>query len=76
MKRFFYALTMLILTVALARAQSTGPAGIEKKASGRGIQATAATNVTGSGTPGRLAKWSGTTGSNTFVLGDSFILTA
>ncbi len=29
--------------------------------------------VTGSGTPGRLSKWSGVGGSNTFVLGDSNI---
>jgi hypothetical protein len=33
----------------------------------------AAAAVTGSGTPGRLSKWVGTTGANTFVLGDSNI---
>src|SRR5689334_21413536 len=29
--------------------------------------------VTGSGTPGRISKWSGVSGSNTYVLGDTTI---
>jgi hypothetical protein len=45
-----------------------------KKAAQQPQSATAVSgSVTGGGTPGRLSKWAGTSGSSTFVLGDSNI---
>jgi hypothetical protein len=76
MKRLIGTLALLVLLVNLAQAQSTRQAATkqDKAAKSANLQAAAASNVTGSGTPGRLSKWVGTSGSNTFVLGDSNIL--
>jgi hypothetical protein len=74
MKRLIGTLAILALLVNLAQAQSTRQAGTKKdKPASANFQAAAASNVTGSGTPGRLSKWVGTSGSSTFVLGDSNI---
>jgi trimeric autotransporter adhesin len=74
MKRPICTLAILLLLVNLSLAQSTRQAGTKKdKEASANLQAAAATNVTGSGTPGRLSKWTGVDGSNTFSLGNSNI---
>src|SRR5213592_4363352 len=75
MKRLLCATTIIMLLVNLAAAQSTKRANAkpDNQGSGGNIQPAATNTVTGSGMPGRLSKWVGTTGSSTFVLGDSNI---
>src|SRR6266542_4123170 len=69
------AITIIMLLINLAAAQSTKQANAksDNKESGGKVQPAAAGSVTGSGTPGRVAKWAGTSGSSTFVLGDTNI---
>jgi hypothetical protein len=75
MKRLICALVILILTFTLCQAQSTRQNGTQKNdKESRSIQPAAAGNpVTGSGTTGRLARWTGVDGSNSFNLGNSII---
>lgn len=76
MKNLICTLAILILTFNLSQAQSTRQSGIKKdnKESSSHLQPAAAGNpVTGSGTAGRLAKWTGVDGSNTFTLGNTNI---
>jgi hypothetical protein len=74
MKRQICTLAILLLLVNLTLAQSTRQAGTKQDKETRAkLQAAAASNVTGSGTPGRLSKWTGVDGSNSFSLGNSNI---
>jgi hypothetical protein len=85
--RFAYVPIMLLLLAGpttsqvqtssdRAVAQSTGQAQppSDKRESISGVHASAANQVTGSGTPGRISKWNGASGSSTFTIGDSNIL--
>ena len=71
-KRFFaIALAMTLCLSALCyqgQAQE-----LAKKDKNRAITPAATGSVAGSGTPGRISKWSGVSGSSTYVLGDSNI---
>jgi hypothetical protein len=72
MRRHICTLAILLLLVNLTLAQSTRQAGTKKKEASANLQPAAAGNpVTGSGTPGRLSKWTGVDGSNSFSLGNS-----
>jgi hypothetical protein len=65
--------TLLLVTYAVAaqaQANNTTSQSLTKKGS---TPQAANGAVSGGGTPGRLSKWSGVAGSNTFVLGDSGI---
>jgi hypothetical protein len=76
MKRLICILAILIVTFNLSQAQSRRQPGVGKvnQESSNSIQPTAAGNaVTGSGTPGRLSRWTGVDGSNTFTLGNSIV---
>jgi hypothetical protein len=46
---------------------------LAKKEKDKTITPTSSAQVTGSGTPGRISKWSGVSGSTTYVLGNSNI---
>jgi hypothetical protein len=72
-RRFFTIALMieLCITGASFRAQAQE---LAKKDKNKPVTPAAATSVTGSGTPGRISKWSGVSGSTTYVLGDSSIL--
>jgi hypothetical protein len=76
MIRLICTFAILILTGNLSLAQSTRQSPTQKhnKESSSRVQPQAAGNaVTGSGTTGRLARWTGSDGSNTFSLGNSII---
>ena len=74
MKAQIRTFAILLMLVNLAQAQSTMQAGTTRQRQAiSNIQTTAASNVIGSGTPGRLSKWTGNSGVSTFVLGDSNI---
>jgi hypothetical protein len=76
MKRLICILAILTVTFNLSQAQSTRQTGIKKdnKESSSSVQPAAAGNpVTGGGTTGRLSKWTGVDGSNSFSLGNSII---
>jgi hypothetical protein len=73
MKKLISTLAMMMLAFNLTLAQSARPVGAEKKAAVQTIQPAATTTVVGSGTPGRVSKWVGVTGTNTSVLGDTAI---
>jgi hypothetical protein len=66
----------IILTIALClnaasfQGQAQEPA---KKETNKTVASAAPSSVVGSGTSGRLSKWVGTSGTSTFVLGDSNI---
>jgi hypothetical protein len=62
----------LQLMELLAQAVPRRRGGFALMPSGTGMSA-AAGAVTGSGTPGRISKWAGVSGSSTYVLGDSSI---
>jgi hypothetical protein len=64
----------LAITLCLSAISLQGQAQeLIKKANTKTVAPAAASSVTGSGTPGRISKWSGIAGSNTFTLGDSNI---
>src|ERR1051325_7364844 len=66
------AILMLVLNMALAQSTKQTAAATDKKAASQNVQP-AATTMSGSGTPGRVAKWAGVSGSSAFTLGDSNI---
>jgi trimeric autotransporter adhesin len=75
MKRLICIVAILILTFQLAVAQSIRQSATQKhNKESSSVQPAAAGNpVTGSGTVGRLSKWTGSDGSNSFTLGNSII---
>jgi hypothetical protein len=76
MKRLIYTLATLALLLNMTLAQTTRKAGTKPQdKSSRGIIEPAASGnpVSGSGTTGRLSKWTGVDGSNSFTLGNSII---
>ncbi len=76
MKRLICAISIIALLISAAAAQSMKQSGTrqDNKVSSSSLQPAAAGNpVTGSGTTGRLAKWTGVDGSNSFSLGNSLI---
>jgi hypothetical protein len=76
MKRLIYTLATLALLLNMTLAQTTRKARTKPQdKSSSGIIEPAATGnpVTGSGTVGRLSKWTGVDGSNSFSLGNSII---
>src|ERR1044072_9500172 len=73
MKRLTRATTiLLILQLVLSRAAKGQTGKPQLTAKGQAAPAQNAA-VNGGGTPGRLAKWAGVSGSSSFVLGDSYI---
>ena len=75
MKRAISTTTMIALLISMTSAQSTKQLGAksrENQSSGN-TQLATGNPVLGSGTPGRISKWTGVFGSNTFTLGDSNI---
>src|SRR5262245_50166878 len=73
-----FSLSILLTLMTLA-AYGQNPKKTEMRSSlsrlSENVQVTpnAANSVSGNGTPGRLSKWTGVSGSNTYVLGDSGI---
>jgi hypothetical protein len=63
--------TLLITTVLMA--SSSFGQELAKKEKNKTITPAAASQVVGGGTPGRISKWTGVSGSSTYVLGDSNI---
>ncbi len=72
-KRLICTMTFLLLLCNLTFAQSTKQAGAMNKETHQNLQSAAANPVTGGGTPGRISRWTGVDGSNTFTLGNSNI---
>ena len=66
------AIYSVLITIVLLTS-STLAQGLAKKEKNKTITPAAAGSVVGSGTPGRISKWSGVSGSSTYVLGDSNI---
>ena len=64
---------MLLLNVAVAQSSKQGGAKSNDRASTSNLQPAATNPVAGRGTPGRISKWTGVFGSDTFTLGDSNI---
>ena len=76
MKRVISTTAMIALLINMAAAQSATQRGAKsdhKESSGNTQPAAASSPVTGSGTPGRISKWTGVFGSTNFTLGDSNI---
>src|SRR6185295_6266515 len=76
MKRLVSAITITVVLSSLAVAQSNkqpGPKSDNKESGGIVQPAAVANPVAGSGTPGRISKWSGVFGSSTFTISDSNI---
>ena len=75
MKRLLCAIAILALLFQAAVQASAQARAESSNKRGPGTVGPAATGgaVSGSGTPGRLSKWTGVTGSSTFTLGDSLI---
>jgi hypothetical protein len=75
----FISLSILLVYLSLvAQGQNQSGQGHQvssRKQSNEAVQVTpgAATSVSGSGTPGQIAKWTGAAGSNTYTLGNSTI---
>src|ERR1044072_1787142 len=73
MKRLTQVMTLLLMMLILLAIGAQGQSNkAQLKTKELGAQA-ANSSVSGSGTPGQLAKWSGVAGSNTYVLGNSNI---
>ena len=63
---------MMTLCTSAASYRTQGQE-LTKKDKNKTVTPAAANSVTGGGTPGRISKWSGVSGSTTYVLGDSNI---
>jgi hypothetical protein len=66
------AIYSVLITIVLL-ASSPLAQELTKKEKNKTVTPAGASSVIGSGTPGRISKWSGVSGSNTYVLGDSNI---
>ena len=66
------AINSLLITILLLASSSFGQE-LARKEKNKTIAPAAASQVVGGGTSGRLSRWSGVSGSSTYVLGDSNI---
>src|SRR5262245_41718204 len=74
MNRIICAVAILILLVSAVAAQSSREHQAKRGgATSSGFQTATTGAVTGGGTPGRVSKWTGLSGTSTFTLGDSNI---
>src|SRR5689334_22112022 len=67
------AIPVLVLNMAVAQSSKQDRGRSNDRASKSNLQPAATDPVTGRGTSGRISKWTGVFGSNTFTLGDSNI---
>ena len=66
------AITSLVITILLVASPTFGQ-DLAKKEKNKTGTPFATSSVDGSGTPGRISKWTGVSGSSTYVLGNSNI---
>jgi hypothetical protein len=71
--RVFVLATILLATYAVAAQAQTAATPNQSLAKKANTPQAANSAVSGGGTPGRLSKWAGVSGSSSFVLGDSLI---